>query len=273
MKLSKISKIQKINLQQNRYDIEVKDNHNYFANNILVHNCRCVTSINGMFSRSGNKINSCPFILSALAPIFKLYPDMIIDGELYSHEYKHNFNAIVSLLRKETPTLEETEECKKYIKYHIYDFPRLDLDRSEEVNFYDRFYIGERLFSQIPYTQLVKSLEVNDKQELDSMLECYLADGYEGQIVRLNKPYENKRSKNLLKRKIFQDAEYKILSFNEGLGDRQNTAASVTCITDEGKIFNAGIIGDLDYARQLLISSDNIGKMATIVFFNLTPDD
>lgn len=272
MKLSKISKIQKINLQQNRYDIEVKDNHNYFANNILVHNCRCVTSINGMFSRSGNKINSCPFILSALATIFKLYPDMIIDGELYSHEYKHNFNAIVSLLRKETPTLEETEECKKYIKYHIYDFPRLDLDRSEEVNFYDRFYIGERLFSQIPYTQLVKSLEVNDKQELDSMLECYLADGYEGQIVRLNKPYENKRSKNLLKRKIFQDAEYKILSFNEGLGDRQNTAASVTCITDEGKIFNAGIIGDLDYARQLLISSDNIGKMATIVFFNLTPD-
>jgi DNA ligase-1 len=233
---------------------------------------RCITSSNGMFSRSGEKINSCPFIFSALAPIFKLYPDMIIDGELYSHEYKHNFNSLMSLLRKQSPTLEEIEECKKYVKYHVYDFPRLDLDRGEEVNFYDRFKVGKQLLSQTPFTKIVNAVDINDIKELDFMLEQYLNNGYEGQIVRLNKPYENKRSKNLLKRKIFQDAEYKILSINEGLGDRQNTAASVTCITSDGKTFNAGIIGDLDYARQLLVSSGNVGKMATIVFFNLTPD-
>lgn len=30
------------------YDIEVKDNHNYFASNILVHNCKSPTSLQGM---------------------------------------------------------------------------------------------------------------------------------------------------------------------------------------------------------------------------------
>ena len=233
---------------------------------------RCIIDIEGMFSRTGERIHSCPFIFSALTPIFKLYPDMIIDGELYSHECKHNFNSLMSLLRKQSPTLEETEECKKYVQHHIYDFPRLDLNIGEEVNFCDRFKVGEKLFTQIPHVKIVSTIEVNTLKELNDLEESYLADGYEGQIVRLNKPYENKRSKNLLKRKIFQDAEYKILSFNEGLGDRQNTAASVTCVTDEGKIFNAGIIGDLDYARQLLFNTDSIGKMATIVFFNLTPD-
>lgn len=233
---------------------------------------RCVIKINGMFSRSGERINSCPFIFSALAPIFKLYPDMIIDGELYSHKYKNNFEDLMSFLRKQSPTLEEIGECQKYVEHHIYDFPRLDINRGEEVNFYDRFKIGKRLLSQTPYTKIVSTIDVNNIKELDLLEESYLSDGYEGQIVRLNKPYENKRSKNLLKRKRFQDDEYKILSFNEGVGDRSGTAASVTCITKEGKEFNAGVIGNLAYARQLLVDTSNVGKMVTIVFFNLTSD-
>lgn len=39
MKLEKVKKITKISTPSKRYDIEVKDHHNYFANNILVHNC------------------------------------------------------------------------------------------------------------------------------------------------------------------------------------------------------------------------------------------
>lgn len=39
MKLMKIKSIKKINHDSKRYDLEVEDNHNFFANNILVHNC------------------------------------------------------------------------------------------------------------------------------------------------------------------------------------------------------------------------------------------
>lgn len=39
MKVEKIKSIKKIINNSKRYDIEVEKNHNFFANNILVHNC------------------------------------------------------------------------------------------------------------------------------------------------------------------------------------------------------------------------------------------
>lgn len=41
-KLSKIKKIEKMQQQQARYDLEIEHHHNFFANNILVHNCQNV---------------------------------------------------------------------------------------------------------------------------------------------------------------------------------------------------------------------------------------
>jgi DNA polymerase-3 subunit gamma/tau len=46
MKTARITKITKIS-SEDRYDLEVEDNHNFFANNILVHNCRCVATYDG----------------------------------------------------------------------------------------------------------------------------------------------------------------------------------------------------------------------------------
>lgn len=197
---------------------------------------------------------------------------MVIDGELYSHEHKDDFNKICSLTAKQDPTPEEIEECKKYIKYYVYDFPVINSKLTEERDFIDRFIAGQALLSGINYTSLVKPVEVLNHSELDYIFERILEKGYEGQIVRLNGPYENKRSKYLLKRKIFQDDEYEIISFNEGVGDRAGTAASVTCITKNGDLFNAGIIGDMSYAEQLLKNNESyVGQLATIIFFNLTP--
>jgi RNA ligase (TIGR02306 family) len=36
----KITSIKKLNVKSKRYDISVEDNHNFFANNVLVHNCQ-----------------------------------------------------------------------------------------------------------------------------------------------------------------------------------------------------------------------------------------
>ncbi len=38
MHYQKIKSIKKINCNSKRYDITVEDNHNFFANNILMHN-------------------------------------------------------------------------------------------------------------------------------------------------------------------------------------------------------------------------------------------
>lgn len=233
---------------------------------------RCIANKDGLFTRAGNRIHSCPFIFSALEPLFKLFPNMIIDGELYSHEHKDNFNEICSLTAKQDPSKEEIEECKKYIKYYVYDFPVINSKLTENHDFIDRFIIGQNLINGVNHVVLVKPIEVLNHSELDTLFNTLLEEGYEGQIVRVNGPYENKRSKYLLKRKIFQDDEYEVICFNEGVGDRAGTAASVTCITKNGDIFNAGIIGDVEYAAKLLEDNDlHTGSMATITFFNLTP--
>jgi DNA ligase-1 len=93
-------------------------------------------------------------------------------------------------------------------------------------------------------------------------------------MVRLDKPYENKRSKSLLKRKEFQDKEYIILDVIEGEGNRAGGAGAMTFANEQGVRFNSNIKGSREYCAQLLKEKvDLIGKPATVKFFNLTPDN
>ena len=42
LKREKIKSIKKINSSSLKYDLSIKDNHNFFANNIFVHNCTTI---------------------------------------------------------------------------------------------------------------------------------------------------------------------------------------------------------------------------------------
>ena len=111
-------------------------------------------------------------------------------------------------------------------------------------------------------------------EDVDDKAAEYIELGYEGAMVRIKDGlYENKRSKNLIKWKEFIDEEFKILDFLEGDGNRSGLAARATMELRNGRTFSAGIIGNLDYCRQLLIEKDqHIGKLGTIIFQNYTPD-
>ncbi len=108
---------------------------------------------------------------------------------------------------------------------------------------------------------------------MDGYYENYLNDGYEGQMIRLDEGYENKRSKRLLKRKEFIDEEYEILGVVEGEGNRAGTAGFMEFSSKGGKSFRSNIKGDFGYLGELLKKKKSlIGKKATIKYFNLTPD-
>jgi DNA ligase-1 len=99
----------------------------------------------------------------------------------------------------------------------------------------------------------------------------YVDDGYEGQMIRVNKPYENKRSKFLLKHKTFQDQEFKILDIVEGEGNRTGTAGYMV-FEIAGQRFKSNIKGEFEHLQRILQERDLlIGKTATIKYFNLTP--
>jgi DNA ligase-1 len=227
---------------------------------------RCIVTKDGMFSRNGKPILSAPHILQELHTHFKIYPNMIFDGELYADKFANDFNKIVSLVKKTKPTKEDLAESKKNIEYHIYDLPSVD----------DVFRIRYRKLCDLKLPKCcvrVVTHTVGSEDELMDAYGQYVDAGYEGQMLRLDSKYENKRSKSLLKHKSFIDEEFEILDIVEGEGNRSGTAGYMVFNTREGKRFKSNVKGTWEETAEMLKNKkDLIGKQATIKYFNLTPD-
>jgi DNA ligase-1 len=232
---------------------------------------RCILTKDGMFSRNGKPIISAPHIFDSVKPLFETNPNLIFDGELYADKFANDFNKIVSLVKKTKPTADDLKESKELIEYHIYDLP------SSDKNFIQRAYDLAILFetrSELhPHCRIVETYKVPSEDVVTELYEKYVEEGYEGQMLRLDGKYENKRSKNLLKHKSFVDEEYTILDICEGEGNRTGTAGYMVFETAEGKPFKSNVKGTWDETAEMLKSKNElIGKQATIKYFNLTPD-
>lgn len=241
-------------------------------------------------TRNGRQIDTIPHVINKLKLFFQLHPNTILDGELYNHEFKEDFNKIISLVRKQKPARAKSdtdnsfekkldkfkdslEESKESIQYWVYDAPRI-ASASETIPFSIRMAHLENAFSENKVIKVVQTLEVFHEENLNSIYEGYLEEGFEGQMVRVDAPYENKRSKNLLKRKEFIDSEYLVTDIEEGDGNRTGTAKHLVCKDEKtGKTFHSNIKGNFKYLKEILDNKDNyIGKYATIKYFQLTPD-
>ena len=84
---------------------------------------RCIVTKDGMFSRNGKEILSAPHIRKQLDKVFKEWPYLVFDGELYADKFANDFNSIVSLVKKTKPTEDDLLESQKNIQYWIYDIP------------------------------------------------------------------------------------------------------------------------------------------------------
>ena len=232
--------------------------------------CRCIVTNRGMFSRNGKPFVSCPHIFEALKPLFDKDPSLVFDGELYNHELKHDFNKIMSLIKKTKPTAADLAESKRIVQYWVYDLVDCKLKFSQrQKNLLS--YITDESISHV--IQPVETVCVSLHAELDDLYASYMSDGYEGQMIRLDGKYENKRSKLLLKRKEFQDREYKILDVIEGVGNKAGMAGAMVFRTDDGHEFNSNIKGTREFITELWTQRKSlIGRMATVQYFNLTPD-
>ena len=239
-------------------------------------------------TRKGRTIDTIPHILNSLKDLFDKDCDAVLDGELYNHDLKHDFNKIVSLVRKQNPTKTKSDtdksfqkkldkfsdalkESKNLVQYWIYDVPKTSQLRESE-KFSERFF--KTTLPLTPYCRFVKTDKVENKEELDEFYGSYMGEGYEGQMIRINAPYENKRSATLLKHKDFMDAEYRVVDIEEGNGNRTGTAKHIVCYCDKTEQnFNSNIKGNFEYLAEVLNKRDEyIGKEATIKFFELTPD-
>ena len=63
------------------------------------------------YSRTGKEWKNIDHILEQLIPFFRKYPNVVLDGELYNHDLRDNFEKIISLVRKTKPTDEDRLEA------------------------------------------------------------------------------------------------------------------------------------------------------------------
>ena len=208
---------------------------------------RCVATVNGLFSRTGEKIVTCPHVHEELIKLGAWDRDelLVYDGEIYNHQFKENFEELMSLARKSKPTSDDLVESSKFLQFHVYD-----IYTSDEMLFCDRIKIAASVKSDIIVP--VPTYLVSSQDELDNLNGEFIESGYEGQMIRLNGTYENKRSKYLLKRKEFDTNEFDIVDIKEGVGNRSGMAGFIACRMKDGKLFDAGIKGSHDYAKKLL---------------------
>lgn len=231
---------------------------------------RCIVTKDGMFSRTGKPIVSCPHIRKSLNEVFAMAPNLIVDGELYNHRYRDNFNTIQSLITSKKPTSDDLDRTAEEVEYHVYDIMDTGLKFSERFSLLNSYLNDENSPIKFVETTLVKDL-----LSLDAKYSEYLNDGYEGQMVRLDTPYVNKRTNNLIKRKEFMDTEYKVLEIVEGNGNWAGYAKSVLCYDPINEVeFSSGIKGNQEFTKQLLEDAQSgiVPKYVTVRYPNLTPD-
>jgi len=234
---------------------------------------RALISKDGIQSRNGKPIVSCPHILDELDDFFKEYPDFILDGELYNHEMKDQFEELVSLVRKQKPTMQDFIATAVNVQYHIYDV--ILTGKWSDLGFGGRAQFLMDEFE--PDGGIIHRVETNivtNVKEIDGHLEKYLLQGYEGQMLRLqNAPYEGKRSSSLMKHKEFEDAEFKIVSVIEGIGNWAGYAKSIEIELEDGTTQQSGVRGNQAYLRMVLKNAEQyIGTEATVRYQNRTAD-
>lgn len=228
---------------------------------------RCICRSDGMWSRTGKKIVSAPHIYEALKLLFVDDPTLIFDGELFCAKYKNDFNAIISLAKQTKPTKEDLVKSEASLQYWVYDLA------SSKSKFGKRFGELKSILPTHKSIVLVDTFLAKNQEELDAKYAEYLTDGQEGQMIRLDDVYEGKRSRFLLKRKEFVDAEFTILDITEGKGNRSGMFGRAKCITDNGVEFEANARGNVDFYTDLYVKrKEYIGAKATVRYQNMTPD-
>lgn len=237
---------------------------------------RCLAAARGLYSRGNEPIVSVPHIWDAVKPVLDAHPGLVLDGELYNHDFKEDFNSLSSMIRKtKTLTPEVMAKSKQFIEYHIYDCHYYDdMAFSERTSFLQSLknQFGQRVV-------LVDTDLVAHEDQLDILYTNYLLQGYEGQMTRVpSSLYEQKRSKGLLKRKPLyegggNDTEFEILGIEEGRGNWAGKAKVVRCLLPNGEDFGATLKGNMKRAKEIWDDRQNlIGKLATVQFQGYTPD-
>lgn len=249
--------------------------------------CRCICfvskTIDGtsveFVSRQNKPINTLSKLIEPVKAFVDncdtMYGDWVLDGEvcIMDENGNENFQGLMKEVTRKGHTIENP-------RYNVFDLITVDEfdGKSLSTNFSDRLRLLQTLNANknvvILEQELVTSQEVMDRwtnkaQEL----------GWEGCMLRKDAPYKRGRSKDLIKIKKFQDAEYIVegiiegtATYNEG-GAKEYPVVAALIITHKGNQVKVGSgLSKEQRIGWLQNPNEVIGKTITVQYFEETQD-
>lgn len=230
------------------------------------HRCIAVVDTNGkatLWTRTRKPITGLPHIIKDIEKWVKscgmnMDEGIVLDGELYNHEYKSRFEELSSFIR--TP---EPKEGHEIVQYHIYDAAIEDVSQEFRFNVIAGITKGSLVG--------VETVWVHDEDDLMHAFERFLEQGYEGLMVRNAKAmYVNKRSYDLQKVKEFDSSEFKVVGVEEGRGKLAGHAIFV-CLTSTGVEFRAKMKGKTEQLKAFFEHPETaIGRQLEVRYQGIT---
>jgi ATP-dependent DNA ligase len=205
----------------------------------------------------------------ALQPLFNTSPHMVLDGELYNHKLKRDFEKIISLVRKQKPTEDDRLDAQHLVQFHVYDY--IDGNYDDYKTRMQNLVVSDIYDVQVKYVPAKLVDSYNYARDLHA---TYLSEGYEGSIIRTGSGiYKHGRSYDLMKFKDFSDTEATIIGYELGKGKRTGTLGKFIMLDDEGVEFGCPPGKGYSYkdlAKMLKDVQSYIGKRATFTYFQRT---
>lgn len=238
--------------------------------------CMAICTEDGvqLYSRQGKLIEGCVHVETDLTALrMQFGRDFVLDGELLAFGCDYE-----TVYKETTKRVKNKNEIKIGIYFMVFDM----LDIAEfnnlkcETPYYKRLETLLHLqnIMQLMTVKFIQPLYIgNDISRVLQLLEEYRLKGAEGLMVNLmDAPYEFKRSKAILKVKVMQTADLRIIGFEEGQG-RNAGKLGALLVDFKGNTVGVGS-GFTDHDREYIWNHQEqyLNKIAEIQFFEITKD-
>ena len=208
----------------------------------------------------------------------RLMPDnTCLDGEI---TLLSNPKALTSKEQyKETMKIVRTKDKAKHgIKMLVFDWMPADDFKRQQCDFPYKVRRNEleRLFNEIDfrYFELLPKLYVgDDTSKIKEILEEAIADGEEGIMINIwDALYEFKRTNNLLKCKVFNSADLRVVGLEQGTGKYTGMLGAFICEYKGGHVRVGSGLTDAQRAEVFKEPLKYIDTIVEISYFEETQD-
>lgn len=186
-----------------------------------------------------------------------------LDGELYVHGVS---------LQTQRHYIETSCEETTLIQLVCYDFLSLPPAKREWTLRHEHLKMWFERNKDLTHVTMSPYITADDIDMVKRYHDSLVHAGYEGAMIRTpHGTYRlGARSKDLLKYKRFQDAEFEVVDWNVG----RDGVIIFTCVQEQGRTFDVRPMGSAEERRKLLdTAEEHVGKLLTVRFQERSNDN